>query len=66
MVIARALAAASLVAAAAAATTLKLRLLPKAQFPEALCHDGTQAAYYFRASPTGSNVWVVHQASARR
>jgi hypothetical protein len=54
-------AALSAAAAASAATTLQLRLLPKAQYPAALCNDGTQAAYYFRPSPKGSLTWVVHQ-----
>ena len=48
-------------AAVAAAASLELRLLPKAQFPQAVCNDGTQSGYYKRLSTTGSDVWVVHQ-----
>ena len=27
--------------------------------PEAVCNDGSEAAYYFKKSPTGSDRWLV-------
>ena len=46
--------------AAVSATTLDLSLLPSS-YREALCNDGTMSGYWFRASPTNSSVWIVHQ-----
>ena len=47
-------------ASLASATTLNLRLLPSSLYPDAICNDGTQSGYYFKASPSGSHDWVVH------
>ena len=30
-------------------------------YPEALCNDGSSAAYYLQASTTNSPLWIVHQ-----
>ena len=30
-----------------------------ARYADAVCNDGSPAGYYWRASPTQSNVWII-------
>jgi O-palmitoleoyl-L-serine hydrolase len=52
---------AAALAGVAGATQMPLTLLDTARYPLAVCGDGTPAGYYWRASPTKSNTWVLFQ-----
>jgi hypothetical protein len=36
-----------------------------ADYPEAVCNDNSSAAYYFSASPSGSDEWVIYLQGVR-
>ena len=55
------LAAASIAPALVGAADLSIVRLEAGAYPEALCNDGSSAAYYFQASTTNSPLWIVHQ-----
>ena len=40
--------------------SMKLVHLDSTKYPLAMCNDGSTAGFYFKKSPTASNVWLVH------
>lgn len=56
-------AAGALVVGRAGATKMQLTLFDNTApgYENAKCNDGSPAGYYFRPSPTGSKVWLMHQ-----